>query len=230
MARKARMCRALAWLAVALPLAVLAQPTPQAPEHPSGWTDKAPVTARHWMVAAANPHAVDAGYAILARGGSAVDAAIAVQLVLGLTEPQSSGIGGGAFLLLHDARARRLVAYDGRETAPAAARPDRFLKDGRPLDFFDAVVGGKAVGVPGTVRLLETVHRKHGRLKWATLFEPAIALAEKGFALSPRLHSLLTVEKYMTQPRLRGYFYDANGKVLPVGTVLRIPITRSPCG
>ena len=194
-----------------------------APEHPSGWTDKQPVAAKHWMVAAANPHAVEAGYRILQQGGSAVDAAIAVQLVLGLTEPQSSGIGGGAFLLLHDARTKRLIAYDGRETAPAAAKPDRFLKNGKPLEFFDAVVGGKSVGVPGTVRLLETVHRKHGRLQWAALFAPAIALAEDGFALSPRLHALLAAEKYMTQPRLRAYFFDANGKVLPVGTTLRNP-------
>ncbi|MFO1325454.1 MAG: gamma-glutamyltransferase [Burkholderiales bacterium] len=208
-------------LAVLAPALALAQKP--APEHPSGWTDKQPVTARQWMVAAANPHAVDAGYAILAKGGSAVDAAIAVQMVLGLTEPQSSGIGGGAFLLLHDSGAKRLIAYDGRETAPAAATPDRFLKNGKPLDFYDAVVGGKSVGVPGVVRLLETAHRKHGRLHWAALFEPAIALAEGGFALSPRLRSLLVAEKFITQPRLRAYFYDANGKVLPVGTVLRNP-------
>ena len=213
--------RRIAWFLLALPLLAAAQKP--APEHPSGWTDKQAVTARRWMVAAANPHAVDAGYRILNRGGSAVDAAIAVQLVLGLTEPQSSGLGGGAFLLLHDARSKRIIAYDGRETAPAAAKPDRFLENGRPLEFFDAVVGGKAVGVPGTVRLLETVHRKHGRLAWATLFAPAIALAENGFALSPRLHALLAEERHMTQPRLRAYFFAADGKVLPVGTTLRNP-------
>ena len=210
-------------LVVALFAPAVAFAQKPAPERPSGWTDKQPVAAKRWMVAAANPHAVAAGYRILQLGGSATDAAIAVQLVLGLTEPQSSGIGGGAFLLLHDARTKRLIAYDGRETAPAAAKPDRFLKDGKPLEFFDAVVGGRAVGVPGTVRLLETVHRKHGRLKWATLFAPAIALAENGFALSPRLHALLAAEKYMTQPRLRSYFFDANGKVLPAGTTLRNP-------
>ncbi len=156
----------------------------QAPERPSGWTDKAPVTSAHWMIAAANPLAVDAGYRILAQGGSAVDAAIAVQLVLGLVEPQSSGLGGGAFLLLHDAKAGKLLAYDGRETAPAAARPDRFMKDGKPLAFYDAVIGGKSVGVPGVVRLLETAHRRHGRLPWGELFVPAIELAESGFAVS----------------------------------------------
>jgi gamma-glutamyltranspeptidase/glutathione hydrolase len=193
------------------------------PEHASGWRDRPPVEARQWMLAAANPHAVEAGYAMLARGGSAVDAAIAVQLVLGLTEPQSSGIGGGAFMLLHDAEAGRIVAYDGRETAPAAARPDRFLKNGMPVEFFDAVVGGRAVGVPGTMRLLETAHRRHGRLAWATLFQPAIALAERGFEMSPRLHALLEAERFMTQPRLRAYFYGADGRVRPVGTLLRNP-------
>ena len=199
-------------------------PSPDTPEGASGWIDKAPVAARRFMIAAANPHAVDAGHAILARGGSAVDAAIAAQLVLNLVEPQSSGIGGGAFMLVHDAKRRRLVAYDGRETAPAAAKPGRFLdRAGQPLAFREAVIGGHAVGVPGTVALLEAVHRAHGRLPWAELFAPAIALAEEGFALSPRLHSLLAAERYMTQPRLRAYFFDTNGKVLPVGTVLRNP-------
>ena len=195
----------------------------KAPEHPSGWTDKAPVTARHWMVAAANPLAVDAGYRILQQGGNAVDAAIAVQLVLGLTEPQSSGLGGGAFMLLHDGRSKKLIAYDGRETAPAAATPTRFMKDGAPLSFYDAVIGGKSVGVPGTVRLLETAHRQHGRMQWAQLFAPAIAIAEQGFAVSPRLHALLAAERYLTQPRAMAYFFGADGKPLPVGTVLRNP-------
>ena len=213
------------WLALAAAVLVPALALAQrpAPERPSGWTDKAPVHAKRWMVAAANPLAVDAGYRILQQGGTAADAAIAVQLVLGLVEPQSSGIGGGGFVLLHDARTKRLIAYDGRETAPAAAKPDRFLKNGKPVEFFDAVVGGRSVGVPGTVRLLEAIHRKHGRIAWAKLFAPAIALAENGFAISPRLHALLGAEKFMTQPRLRAYFFDANGKVLPAGTVLRNP-------
>ena len=196
---------------------------PPAPEHPSGWVAKAAVTARQEMIATANPHATQAGMQMLARGGSAVDAAIAAQLVLGLVEPQSSGLGGGAFLLFHDARRKRLIAYDGRETAPASAQPDRFLKDGKPLEFHEAVVGGRAVGVPGTVRLLETAHRRHGKLRWAELFAPAIALAEQGFAVSPRLHTLIGLEKYLTQPRARAYFHDDNGKALRVGTVLRNP-------
>jgi gamma-glutamyltranspeptidase/glutathione hydrolase len=196
---------------------------PPAPERPSGWTDKAPVTARHWMVAAANPLAVEAGYRVLNEGGSAADAAIAVQLVLGLVEPQSSGIGGGAVMLLHDARSNRLVAYDGRETAPAAATPDRFLRDGKPIAFHDAVVGGRSVGVPGTVRLLETVHRHHGRLPWARLFTPAIELADRGFAVSPRLQMLVAADSYLTQPRARDYFRGADGAPIAAGAILRNP-------
>ena len=219
--RRIAAVRWLAWFVLAIPALAAAQRTPT--EYAPGWTDKQPVTARHWMVAAANPLAVEAGNRTLKRGGSAVDAAIAVQLVLGLTEPQSSGIGGGTLLLVHDARAKRLIAYDGRETAPAAARPDRFLKNGEPLEFHDAVLGGKSVGVPGTLRVLEMAHRKHGRLPWASLFEPAIALAERGFTVSPRLHSALANDRYLTQPRLRAYFFDDNGKALPAGTVLRNP-------
>ena len=195
----------------------------QSPERESGWTDKAPVYAKHWMVAAANPLAVEAGYRILKQGGNAVDAAIAVQLVLGLVEPQSSGLGGGAFMLLHDGTRKKLIAYDGRETAPAAAKPDRFLENGEPLAFYDAVIGGKSVGVPGTVRLLGTVHRKHGRLRWAELFVPAIALAEQGFAVSPRLNALVASESLFTQPRAMAYFFGADGTPLPVGTVLKNP-------
>ena len=207
-------------LALFCPLAA-AQDAP--PEVSSGWIDKPPVTAKHWMVVAANPLAVDAGYRILKQGGSAVDAAIAVQLVLGLVEPQSSGLGGGAFMLVHDGRANRIAAYDGRETAPAAATPDRFMQDGAPMSFRAAVVGGRSVGVPGTVRLLEVAHRRHGRLQWAALFAPAIALAEEGFAVSPRLHVLLAAERYLTQPRARAYFYAADGSLLPVGAVLVNP-------
>jgi len=210
----------IAFLALSCPLAA-AQDAP--PEVSTGWTSKSPVNAKHWMVVAANPLAVEAGSRILKQGGSAVDAAIAVQLVLGLVEPQSSGLGGGAFMLVHDGKAGRLVAYDGRETAPAAATPDRFMQDGKPMTFFAAVVGGKAVGVPGVVRLLEAAHRRHGRLKWAALFAPAIALAERGFAVSPRLHALIAAERHLTQPRAHAYFYTVEGKPLPVGTMLVNP-------
>jgi gamma-glutamyltranspeptidase / glutathione hydrolase len=196
----------------------------QATELPSGWTPKKPVSTRHDMVAAANPLAVEAGHQILKQGGSAVDAAVAVQMVLNLVEPQSSGIGGGAFMLFHNGRNGLLTAYDGRETAPAAARPDRFLdKEGKPLKFYDAVVGGKSVGVPGTLRLLELAHRQYGKLPWAKLFEPAIALAEQGFAVSPRLHMLIGADKNLTQDRARAYFYNPDGTPLAVGNMLKNP-------
>ena len=194
-----------------------------APEISSGWTDRSPVTSKRFMVAAANSLAVDAGYSVLQRGGNAVDAAIAVQLVLGLVEPQSSGLGGGAFLLLHDAKTKKLIAYDGRETAPAAAMPDRFMRNGAPMSFFRAVTSGKSVGVPGTVRLLETVHRAHGRLPWSALFAPAITLAEQGFPVSARLHALIGEEGNFTQPRARSYFFDADGKPLAIGATLKNP-------
>jgi gamma-glutamyltranspeptidase/glutathione hydrolase len=201
-----------------------ADAVPDAPEVSSGWTAKSPVTARHWMVAAANPLAADAGYRMLRAGGSAVDAAIAMQLVLGLVEPQSSGLGGGAFMLVHDARRRRLVVYDARETAPLAAKPDRFLQaDGTPLAFHAAVVGGRSVGVPGVVRLLAVAHARHGRLPWRALFQPAIDLAENGFAVSPRLHTLIASETHFEQDRVRAYFLDAAGQPLAAGTLLRNP-------
>jgi gamma-glutamyltranspeptidase/glutathione hydrolase len=194
-----------------------------APERPSGWHDQAPVTSRQWMVAAANPLAVEAGTTMLKEGGSAVDAAIATQLVLGLVEPQSSGLGGGAVMLVHDARTKRLVAYDGRETAPAAAKPDRFMRDGRPMAFYDAVIGGRSVGVPGTVRLLAVAHRRHGRLAWARLFAPAIRLADQGFQVSPRLHTLVAGEQHFNQSLARSYFYGSDGLPIRAGVVLRNP-------
>ena len=196
---------------------------PDQPEGSSGWNDKPGWATEKFAVAAANPLATDAGYQILKTGGSAVDAAIAVQMVLGLVEPQSSGIGGGAFLL--HAAGDKVQAYDGRETAPAAATEQLFLKpDGKPMAFHDAVVGGRSVGTPGAVRMLELAHQEHGKLPWATLFEPAIQLAEQGFKLSPRLHSLLLKEKYLPQdPVARAYFYDKDGQPLPAGTVLKNP-------
>jgi len=196
-----------------------------APEAPGVRTDKAPVRAQRFMAVTANPHATDAAYAILARGGSAVDAAIAAQLVLGLVEPQSSGIGGGTFMLVHDARRSRLHAYDGRETAPAAATAHRFLNpDGTPMAFRDAVATGLAVGVPGTMRVLELAHGRHGRLGWAELFAPAIALAEDGFRVSPRLAMLIAGDRRLKgNPRASAYFHDAEGRPLAAGTLLRNP-------
>ncbi|MDO8277594.1 MAG: gamma-glutamyltransferase family protein [Burkholderiaceae bacterium] len=193
------------------------------PEGPSAYVDKAPWTGQRFAVAAANPLATEAGYQMLHAGGSAVDAAVAVQMVLGLVEPQSSGIGGGAFLLHFDGR--RVEAFDGRETAPAAVDGQLFMgPDGRPLPFMQAIVGGRAVGVPGVVRMLEMAHRQHGRLPWRSLFEPAIALAERGFAISPRLHALLVAEDHLQRdPVARAYFHDAQGQPWPIGHVLRNP-------
>jgi gamma-glutamyltranspeptidase/glutathione hydrolase len=198
---------------------------PSQPEPPSGWTEKKLVTAKKQMVAAAHPLAVDAGLKILDMGGNAMDAAIAVQLVLGLVEPQASGLGGGAFLLFHDAKKKSLSAFDGRETAPEAATDQLFMKpDGKPMAFNDAVVGGRSVGVPGTPRLLEVAHARHGKLAWAKLFAPAIALAEKGFPITPRVYKLLGDDKFLpTQPVARAYFYEGDGKPRPVGTILKNP-------
>ena len=177
----------------------------------------------NYMVSAANPHAARAGQTILAAGGSAVDAAIAVQMVLTLVEPQSSGIGGGAFMLHFQQSSGDLVAYDGRETAPATATPDLFLDaGGKPQGFMDAVVSGKSVGVPGVLRMLELAHRDYGQLPWRDLFQPAIALATNGFKISPRLHFLIDRDKMLAkEPTTRAYFYGNDGKPLPVGALRR---------
>jgi len=157
-----------------------------------------------------------------------VDAAIAVQLVLTLVEPQSSGVGGGAFMLFYDAPRRgapaAITAYEGRETAPAAATPDMFMSNGRPESFGTVGVGGLAVGVPGALRMLELAHRDHGRLPWAQVFEPAIEIAEHGFEVSPRLFQLLNgFKRFARGEDFRRYFYDENGEPHPVGYVLKNP-------
>lgn len=196
---------------------------PHEPEGPSGFDPKAAVLTRKNMVVAAHPLAVEAGNRMLQAGGAAVDAAIAAQLVLTLVEPQSSGIGGGAFMLHFDGKEVR--AYDGRETAPAAADASLFLDvSGKPMPFFDAVVGGKAVGVPGVLRLMEMTHRRYGRLPWADLFEPAIRMAEEGFHISPRLATLLQSEPHLKKdPEAAAYFYDAQGNPHPAGYKLTNP-------
>jgi gamma-glutamyltranspeptidase/glutathione hydrolase len=175
------------------------------------------------MAAAANPLAAEAGREMLRQGGSAIDAAIAMQAVLTLVEPQSSGIGGGAMIVLWDGKQVR--TYDGRETAPAGATEKLFLKaDGKPMAFTQAQIGGRSVGTPGVLRALELAHRQHGRLPWAKLFEPAIKLAEQGFAISPRLHSLLTADPLIRQsPDMAAYFLNDDGSVKAVGTRLQNP-------
>jgi gamma-glutamyltranspeptidase/glutathione hydrolase len=186
-----------------------------------------PVRAEQQMVVAANPHAAEAGIRILREGGSAVDAAIAVQLVLSLVEPQSSGIGGGAFMLHLDRPAQatepaEVTVYSGRETAPAAAGPDMFLDEhGRPGNFMQVAYGGLAVGVPGIMRMFEMAHRDHGRLPWADLFEPAIELAENGFEISPRLYFLLDrASRTAVAEGFRDYFYDESGNAYEAGHLL----------
>ncbi|MBT6310762.1 MAG: gamma-glutamyltransferase [Rhodospirillaceae bacterium] len=191
------------------------------PEDSTGRSDNRLVTANRHMVAAAHPDAVAAGLEMLRRGGSAADAAIAVQLVLNLVEPQSSGIGGGAFLLFHDAQKNRTVAFDGRETAPIAATPDMFLTaDGTPMKFSAALVGGRSVGTPGTVALLARVFQEHGKLTWPELFAPAVRLAQQGFIVGPRLAKMLASERgqrLRTYAAARDYFFPG-GKPLQSGT------------
>ncbi|MEO5606175.1 MAG: gamma-glutamyltransferase, partial [Polaromonas sp.] len=172
----------------------------QQPESATGYTPKPGWATTKFAVAAANPLATEAGYQVLKAGGSAIDAAIAVQMVLTLVEPQSSGIGGGAFLL--HAKGNKVEAFDGRETAPASANENLFMgADGKPMAFYDGVVGGRSVGTPGTVRMLEMAHKQYGKLPWAKLFEPAIALADNGFKVSARLGTLLKDEKYLKNDR-----------------------------
>ena len=196
---------------------------PVQPEAASGLQAKPGWAVKRMAVAAANPLAAQAGYQILQRGGSAIDAAIAVQLVLTLVEPQSSGIGGGAFLMLWNGR--QVQAWDGRESAPAGASATMFLRpDGRAMTVGEAVVGGLSVAVPGVVAMLAAAHRQHGKLPWGALFEPAIALAEAGFAVSPRLNSLLSSERALKrEPHAAAYFYDEQGQPRPVGHVLKNP-------
>jgi gamma-glutamyltranspeptidase/glutathione hydrolase len=195
-----------------------------APEASSGFTDKPGWRATKYMVSAAHPLAVQAGLRMLREGGSAVDAAVATQMVLALVEPQSSGLGGGLFLVHHDGQ--RVQAYDGRETAPAQAGPGLFLRDGRPMGFAEALVGGRAVGVPGVLRALELAHARHGRLPWATLFEPAIEWAERGFPVGARLAQLLREPLALglrDDPQAAALFFHPDGTPLAAGQTLRNP-------
>ncbi|MGH6622405.1 MAG: gamma-glutamyltransferase family protein [Burkholderiaceae bacterium] len=221
---KGRASRVLIGLSVgALLAACTAVAPPAQPEAASGFRAGLDTTvASRQMAAAANPLAAEAGRRILREGGSAVDSAIAMQMMLTLVEPQSSGVGGGAFLMHWNGRV--VQAYDGRETAPAAVTENLFTVDGKPMAFYDAVVGGRSVGVPGAVRMLELAHKQHGRLPWSQLFLPAIEQAERGFAVSPRLYALLESEKFlMKDPVAAAYFYGSDGRPKPVGTVLRNP-------
>jgi gamma-glutamyltranspeptidase/glutathione hydrolase len=196
------------------------------PEAATGFTAKKAVTGKKFMVASANPYATKAGLAMLEKGGSAVDAAIAAQLVLTLVEPQSSGIGGGAFMLHWHEKTKEITSFDGRETAPQAATSELFLnKQGQPLKWREAVVGGKSVGVPGVLASLKMSHQKFGKLPWADLFEPAILLAEQGFVVSARLEKLLGANfnpGIHKLPEINSYFFP-NGKKLQAGDILKNP-------
>lgn len=204
----------------------LAKDKPAAPVQPeiaTGYKAKPGWNLKNRGVSAANPLAAEAGYHILKAGGSAVDAAIAVQLVLTLVEPQSSGIGGGAFLLHSDGK--KTQVFDGREIAPHLAHDELFMfNNGQLMSAEEAAVGGRAVGVPGVVRMLEEAHRQHGKLAWAKLFQPAIQLAERGFKISPRLHALLLADRPLRKDlQAAPYFYKPNGQPLPIGHVLKNP-------
>jgi len=200
---------------------------PKAPEASSGYTEHTGQIAQTMMVAAANKLAADAGYRMLEQGGAAIDAAISTQMVLGLVEPQSSGLGGGAFLMHFDGQ--QVQAYDGRETAPSEA--DEHLlqhQDGSLLSFEAGLVGGRSVGAPGVLRMLELAHRQHGKLPWASLFAPAIRLADAGFQVSLRLHLLLTSDPHLRlDPVAAAYFYDADKNPWPVGHLLKNPALAS---
>jgi gamma-glutamyltranspeptidase/glutathione hydrolase len=181
--------------------------------------------ARHHMIAAANPYAAQAGLEVLRKGGSAIDAAIAAQMVLTLVEPESSGIGGGAFMLVWDPAKKKLTSFDGRETAPASATPTMFLDaNGQPLSHLDAIPGGLSVGVPGVVAMLELAHKKYGKLAWATLFTPAISLAEKGVPVTGKLaNELRDFPKIAEMPDVKKYFARPDGTLVQAGDVLKNP-------
>src|SRR5256885_4818452 len=173
------------------------------------------VAKRH-MIAAANPHAAQAGLEMLRARGSAVDAAIATQMVLGLVEPESSGIGGGAFMLVYDAKTKRTTSFDGREMAPASATPTMFLDaNGQPRTKPDAIPGGLSVGIPGVVKMLWLAHQKYGKLPWAKLFEPAIKLSDDGFPVGPKLaRTIKNFTRGANMPDIKAHFYHSDGTPL----------------
>lgn len=180
--------------------------------------------ARGPFVSAANPLAVEAGMKVLARGGSAVDAAVAIQAVLGLTEPQSSGLGGGAFMMVYDAQNGAVTVYDGRETAPAAATPELFYENGKPLAFVDAVLSGRSTGAPGVMPMLALAQKQHGALAWSELFGDAETLAQDGFVVSPRLAGMINGDAPQAKTRwATEYFTKPDGARYQVGETLRNP-------
>ncbi len=213
-----RINKVLLFVAMSIPAAAIADST-QPQQVP-----RATVTTDTAMVSAANPHAVQAGVNVLAAGGTAADAAVAVQMMLNLVEPQSSGIGGGAFMLYWDAAEGKLSTFDGREKAPASATPAYFQNtEGEPMKWWDAVVGGRSVGVPGTLKLIEHVHSKYGKQDWSELLEPAISKARQGFKVSPRLSKSIESAKERKLDMFdstRDYFFNEDGSALAAGSYL----------
>ena len=194
-----------------------------APESGTLRTEQSLVKTRKFMIAAANPHAVAAGNRILEKGGSAVDAMIAAQLVLTLVEPQSSGIGGGAFVVYYDNKQQQLTTFDGRETAPLAATETLFTDNkGQPLKFYDAVVGGRSVGTPGVLKLMSQMHQRYGKRPWKELFQPAIELSNQGFIVSERLATLVAndQQRLSRYPETQAYFFP-HGQPLKQGDLLK---------
>ncbi len=199
-----------------------------APEIPTGFASKSAVTARSIMVVAANPLATKAGCDVLKKGGSAVDAAVAVQMVLNIVEPQSSGIGGGAFMLTYDAATKSVVAWDGRETAPAAATENylRWISDTqRTTPLPNARSSGRSIGTPGVVHMLGEAHKELGKLSWKELFDPAITIANEGFRISPRMSASIagSATALARDPESRAYFLNADSTAKATGTLLRSP-------
>lgn len=198
-----------------------------APEAATQISDaEGPTKSKRFMVAAANPIAAEVGYQVLKRGGHAIDAMVAVQVMLGLVEPQSSGLGGGAFLVYRDAATGEITTFDGRETAPLSATPDLFIgSDQKPMKFFDAVVGGRSVGTPGTPKLMQELHKRYGKLEWSELLDPTIELAAAGFVVSPRLASLIEQDKERLSryPDTAAYFFDSKGQPILAGARLKNP-------
>lgn len=210
-------------LALFCAMAVQAQNRPQ-PEISTGLQNSAYAQAKDFMIVTANPYATKVGYDILARGGSAADAAIAAQLILGLVEPQSSGLGGGAFTLYYDAKEQKLSSYDARETAPFLSGPFHFYKDGEPMKWQDAVLGGRSVGVPALPALIHDLHEMHGKLTWMELFGPAIKLAEEGFSVSSRMAKMVEAhaDRFRQFPETAAYFLPKD-KPVTIGYNLTNP-------
>lgn len=193
-----------------------------APEQGYGLTEQKLAHANEFMVASANPLATQAGYDILAKGGTAVDAMVAVQTTLSLVEPQSSGLGGGAFVVYWDNNTKKLITFDGRETAPMAVDENLFMKDGKPMGFMDAVVGGRSVGVPAVPLLMHDLHKRYGKLAWQNLFDDPIRLATDGFKVSPRMASSIESNKTsLAKHKTTADYFLPNGTPLKAGDILK---------